>query len=573
MSTALLDVGGLAVAGPKGLIVTDVSFQVGHGRTLAVVGESGSGKSVTTRAVLGLLSPGLSARGSVAVDGTTITLGSNRVDWGSVRGSRMGLIPQDPFTSLSPRHTCGFQVGHALSGLRRAERRDRTRSALEEVGLPARVADQYPFQISGGMRQRVAIAAALITDPLVLIADEPTTALDVTTQHEILDLLQRLQDMRGMGLVLVTHDLGVARARSDQIAVMYAGRIIEHGAADTVLREPEHPYTVGLQACEPPVSRRLSSLPVIPGSVPRLADVADRCGFVARCPVVRAECSQTPPELRRDERTGRAVACFAPGAADPAAFGMDAAEPVATRVRGAVSLVAVRGVSRAFGGVTVLDDIDLDVMQGEVVGIVGESGSGKSTLARLVAGLEEPDRGFVQLDAAPTKGSASPVQIVFQDPYSSLNPSRRIGSQLNAALSASGTPSDRNRLHELLRLVGLPDEYASRRPRSLSGGERQRVAIARAIAAKPRLLICDEPVSALDVSVQAQVLNLLAGLHRSLDLGMLFISHDLGVVRQLADRIYVMRNGRCVEHGTASEIFERPKSEYTRRLLESVPAG
>jgi peptide/nickel transport system ATP-binding protein len=575
-----LSVSELEVRGPRGAIVEGVSLRVYPRETVAVVGESGSGKSITAKAISGLLPSGVTATGELSVAGQRLSLSSRDPGWQGVRGGRIALIPQDPFTSLSPRHRCGDQISMPLGHLSRAERSAAVTAALDEVGLPARVARQYPFQLSGGMRQRVAIAAALISRPQVVIADESTTALDVTTQREILDLLARLQDERGTALILITHDLGVAAGRADRVEVLYAGRVAEEGPCGDVLREPAHPYTARLLACDPPADVRLPRLPSIPGSVPQLALVGNACTFAARCELAADECRTSAPALLTASVAGgdRRVACFRSAEFLLAGTVSPAVDPVTTTLRrpaeddtGSEPVLSVRGLTKTFGSHRALDAVDLTVAPGEAVAVVGESGSGKTTLARIVVGLESADAGAVTFRPRTGKDEARRAQIVFQDPYSALNPSRSVGASLRDALRAGGR--DSSEVPELLKMVGLPVHYARRRPKALSGGERQRVAIARALAVRPELLVCDEPVSSLDVSVQAQILNLIADLRETLHLSVLFISHDLAVVRQVADRVYVLYQGRLVESGDAEAVLGSPSHDYTRLLLSSLPGA
>jgi peptide/nickel transport system ATP-binding protein len=442
------------------------------------------------------------------------------------------------------------------------------------------VAGQYPFQLSGGMRQRVAIAAALISRPQVVIADESTTALDVTTQREILDLLARIQDERGTALILITHDLSVAAGRADRVEVLYAGRVAEDGPCGDVLHDPAHPYTARLLACDPPADVRLPRLPSIPGSVPQLAQVGDACTFASRCELAADECRTSAPALAAAPALAgdRRVACFRSAEFRLAATASPAVTPVTTTgpqsaadERDGGTVLSVSDLTKTFGSHRALDAVSLAVAAGEAVAVVGESGSGKTTLARIVVGLESADSGAVTFRPRSGKDHARQAQIVFQDPYSALNPSRSVGSSLRDALRAGGR--DSSEVSGLLEMVGLPAHYARRRPKALSGGERQRVAIARALAVRPELLVCDEPVSSLDVSVQAQILNLIADLRESLHLSVLFISHDLAVVRQVADRVYVLYQGRLVESGDAEAVLGSPSHDYTRLLLSSLPGA
>jgi peptide/nickel transport system ATP-binding protein len=519
----------------------------------------------------------------------------------SLRGDEISLLFQDPFTMLNPLLRCGDHITEMLApdeGRRRAGERLRQESLrrLAEVGIrDPLVASRYPFQLSGGMRQRVALGAALAKDPDLLIADEPSTALDVTTQAEILELLRSVQRARGMGLILITHDLRVAFTTCDRVYVLYAGSLLEIGPADLVEDEPLHPYSLGLLLSEPSVEQRLGELTAIPGSVPSADDVADRCAFAPRCRWVADACrAERPPLVEIDP--GRHSACVR--LREIRAEMRSLRDRALTEVVVALgptsdrTLVAVEGVGKTFElgrgrRVEALKEVSLRIDPGECVGLVGESGSGKTTLGRCLVGLETPTAGRIEIggiDASDytklEKGSRArlrhTVQMVFQDPYSTLNPRHTVGRTLAEALQQTGVRSRsaaRAAVEELLDRVGLPRSYAPRRPAALSGGERQRVAIARALAVQPQLLVCDEPVSALDVSVQAQILNLFRELQAELAIGYLFITHDLAVVRQVADRIYVLYKGEVVESGPADAILSAPEHSYTQRLMASVPGA
>ncbi|WP_159806676.1 ABC transporter ATP-binding protein [Cellulomonas citrea] len=577
MST-VLSARDLQVRSGAGPIVTGVDLDLHAGTTLAVVGESGSGKSMVAKALSGLLPRGVHATGQVELAGAPLDLAGGERTWAPVRGRQIALLLQDPFTSLSPVHRCGPQVAAALPGTPdRAQRRGAVAAALAEVGLDPDVARRYPFELSGGMRQRVAIAAALAAGPQVLLADEPTTALDVTTQRAILDLIGELRTSRGMAVVLITHDLELARERADDLVVLYAGRVLETGPARDVMSRPAHPYTKALHEANPPLEHKVAALAVIEGNVPRPAQVAGRCVFADRCPKVQDVCREGEPALV-DLGAGRGSAClFAAQELAAAPTAPELAPPVLGTDR-AAPVVQITGLSKTYAGATTraLDDVNLLVGAGECVGVVGESGSGKTTLARCLVGLERADGGQIRFlgPLTPTGDPAGRpahrlVQIVFQDPYSALDPALSIGATLAEALAVGGRP--RTDVPELLDLVGLPATYARRRPHALSGGERQRVAIARALAPGPSLLVCDESVSALDVSVQAQVLNLLHELRARLGLSLVFISHDMAVVRQMADHVYVMLRGRVVEDGPTDQVLSRPAHDYTRALMASVP--
>ncbi|WP_435173999.1 dipeptide ABC transporter ATP-binding protein [Gordonia hongkongensis] len=580
--------------GPQGTdtIVSRLDLTIAPGETVGIVGESGSGKSITAKTIIGLLPPRFTTSGRITYRGRDLSALTPR-QRRSVRGREIGLISQDPFTSLNPVMRCGPIITESLADRRHMTRRQQRAEAvrrLAEVGIDdPSVADRYPFQLSGGMRQRIAIAAALACDPSLLIADEPTTALDAATQSEILALISRIQAERGMALVLITHDLRVAFSVCDRINVLYAGSLLEHAPSSGFEAEPLHPYSLGLLMSEPPMDHRADALRAIPGSVPAPDAVAGRCAFVTRCRWAAADCELPQrlsvveagrssacgrlPEIRSAMRTVRAGPSHAPTQA-----GVPLGKPLIT-----VSDVG-KEFRRTHRTVTALDSVTLQVAAGQSVGVVGESGSGKCTLARIMLGLETPSRGSVMIDGNDaTDWSALPadrqrdlrrtVQMVFQDPYSSLNPRRSVGRTLAEAVSI-GEPGGRDtdaRVLALLDSVGLPADYTQRRPAALSGGERQRVSIARALAVRPRLVICDEPVSALDVSVQAQILNLLAELRRSEGLAYLFITHDLAVVRQVADAIHVLQSGRIVESGSTADVLDAPRHPYTRALLAAVP--
>ncbi|GII95410.1 ABC transporter ATP-binding protein [Sinosporangium siamense] len=554
-------------------LVRDVSFTIKPGETICLVGESGSGKSLTARAIAGLLPAGLSATGSVRLDGREL-IGRPERELRGLRGRRVSLLMQDPFTMLNPMLTAGATIAESLPrSLSRTAKRAEVLRRLAEVGItdPA-AADRYPFQLSGGMCQRVAMAAALAKDPDLLIADEPTTALDASVQSEVLSLLMRLRDARGMSLLLITHDLRVAFSTCDRVLVMYAGSVVEEAPAAALAATPAHPYSAGLLTAMPSVHARRAKLVGIPGRVPSAADVAGRCVFEARCRHAVEECrTAAPPLVRIGE--GHASAC---ARYEDIRAVLNVAPPVendtgvaaATTHEKAVAVVTGLGKDYRTRGLrksatsTALHEVSLSIGAGESVGLVGESGSGKSTLARCLLGLTKPTRGTIAIDGV--------VQCVFQDPYTSLNPSHTIGFALREALTKRVPGSDPVDVRELLELVGLPSAYAERRPVALSGGERQRVAIARALAVNPALLICDEPVAALDVSVQAQVLELLRRVNRELGTSLLFITHDLAVVRQVTDRLVVLYKGRFVEEGPTGQVLDKPTHEYTQMLLNSV---
>jgi peptide/nickel transport system ATP-binding protein len=596
----LLSISGLAVEYRRGnehrTILSGVDLELAAGRTIGVVGESGSGKSMTAKAVMRLLPPRVQASGVIRYDGHDLGSRTTR-QMAALRGAEMSLLYQDPFSMLNPLLRCGDHIAEGLVlGQKRRSRtqeREEVLRRLVEVGIrDADVADRYPFQLSGGMRQRVALAAALARDPRLLIADEPTTALDVTTQAEILDLLSSLQRSRGMSLMLITHDLRVAFSVCDQVYVVYAGRVLEVGDAQEVQSDPLHPYTQGLLLSEPPVDRRAGDLVSIEGSVPSPDDVTLSCAFAPRCAWATDICRSGRPALATVD-AGRQSACVRINEIRPemvTARGRiytAVAPPLIEPAPASEPLMSIRDVTKVFGArgkreasVPALRGVTLHVGAKESVGLVGESGSGKTTLGRCVVGLETPTDGSLIVDGmdAHDYGAVArdiraklrrSAQMVFQDPYSSLDPRQTIGSMLRETLAVNGRVEPN--ISELLRLVGLPDSYADQLPRALSGGERQRAAIARSLAVGPKLLVCDEPVSALDVSVQAQILNLFAELRERLGLSYLFITHDLAVVRQVVDRVYVMYRGEIVEEGPVDRVLDDPQHPYTRRLIESIP--
>ncbi|MFD7263425.1 dipeptide ABC transporter ATP-binding protein [Streptomyces sp. NPDC059874] len=537
MTELLVEVDDLTVEFPVGApgehprAVDGVSFTLEAGRALGIVGESGSGKSTVAAALLGL-HRGTGARlgGTVRVGGTDVAAASG-AELRRLRGGTAAMVFQDPLSSLDPYHAIGDQIAevHRIhADVSRRAARARAVEVLERVGIPdaVRRARARPHEFSGGMRQRALIAMALACEPRLLIADEPTTALDVTVQAQILDLLHELREERGLGLLLVTHDVGVAAESVEELLVMRGGHVVERGAVGSVLSTPADPYTRALLASVPRLDGPVSvagSGAVSWGSAP---DPAPQTPAGLDVPVVEAF------SLRRE-------------------FG-----------RGKRRVDAVAGVSLA-------------VSAGETLGIVGESGSGKSTLGRMLVGLLDPSSGQVRHEGVEVRGIARGAQMVFQDPVSSLNPRRSIGESIADPLRAAGERDRagvRARVEELLLRVGLEAGHYDRYPHEFSGGQRQRVGIARALAPRPRLIVCDEPVSALDVTTQAQVTALLAELQRELGIALVFIAHDLAVVRQVSDRVAVMYAGQVVEEGPVDEVYDRPAHTYTRQLLAAVPA-
>ena len=591
----LLNVEGLSISHGVVPIATSLNMVVERGQTIAIVGESGSGKSLTARAIAGILPRGISATGDVVLDGISL-MRLAESELRKIRGFRVSMVMQDPFTMLNPLMRSGDHIDEMLRGrpefASRASRAAEVKRRLAEVGIADEdIARRMPFQLSGGMCQRIALAAALARDPELLIADEPSTALDVTTQAEIITLLRRVQRERHMSLILITHNLRLAFSICQRIYVLYAGSLLEVGHAAAVERQPFHPYTLGLLLSEPPADIRVTRLVAIRGSVPRAADVVDSCGFADRCDWAKQICHAGKPPMA-PRNASRFTACIRQdeiqGELDALRTAALSAAPITPR-RGETEgeLVRVDALVKTFVGrrgypIRAVKDVSLRIMPGESVGLVGESGSGKTTIGRCLVGLETPTAGDICIDGIPAADFGAmakadrarvrrTIQMVFQDPYSTLNPRHRVGQALEEALGASGSPVTPERVAALLIDVGLSAAYATRRPSSLSGGERQRVAIARALAVKPRILVCDEPVSALDVSVQAQVLNLFKRLQAEHGLSYLFITHDLAVIRQIAERIYVLYRGEIVEEGPTERVIGTPQHPYTRRLIESTP--
>lgn len=584
-------------------IVDDISFSIRTGETFVLVGESGCGKSMTALSLLRLLPDGVVNAGSVAqLDGIELFDLRER-EMRDLRGGKMAMIFQEPGLSLNPVMTVGQQIGEVLAlhkGMRGNAARIRCAELLDQVGIPdaARRAAEYPFQLSGGMKQRVMIAMALAGQPKLLIADEPTTALDVTIQAQVLQLLRDTQAASGMALMLITHDLGVAAEMAHHVGVMYAGQIVEQASRTRLFDQPLHPYTQKLFAALPDTARRNQPLAAIPGSVPPLGSVTRGCRFAARCDKAWSLCHEKTPDWTVLE-DGRGVRChlYQEGArnkvqADEARIAVphDDVKPDWNREPGA-SLLHVsdlkvhfpirKGIlQRVVGQVKAVDGVSLDIPQGRTLALVGESGCGKTTLAKALLQLIPAISGSVQFAGHESSGFVSreqraSMQMVFQDPYASLNPKMRVAEIIEEGMTAlnigSNSAARQAHIDTLLGQVGLARDSKWRYPHEFSGGQRQRIAIARALAVSPQLLICDEPTSALDVSVQAQILNLLKSLQQKLELSYLFITHNLAVVEYLANEVCVMYLGRIVERGTAAEVLRSPKHPYTRALLSAVP--
>ncbi|MGQ3214131.1 MAG: ABC transporter ATP-binding protein [Shinella sp.] len=572
-------------------IVRDVSYDVHAGELVALVGESGCGKSVSSLAVMRLLPDPQTARfsGEVRLAGRDyLRLPEDAMR--RLRGRDIAMVFQEPMTSLNPLMTVGRQIMEPMLehlGLDAMAARKRAVDLLTRVGVtdPERRMDQYPHEFSGGMRQRVVIAIALSCNPKVIIADEPTTALDVTIQAQILDLLRSLVKETGVGLVLITHNLALVARYADRVNVMYGGCIVESGSVEEVLRRPRHRYTAGLLMAVPRLDQpRQARLHTIPGQPPSPARFPAGCAFSPRCGAATAACGSVPTDTVAG---GRHYACFHPVVdalpqdGHPAAAGSE-------RSLGE-TVLSVRGLTRHFplkrgALVRAAEDVSFDIPQGGTLGLVGESGCGKTTVVRTLLRLQDATGGRADFEGRDilTAGKRDllalrrQIQVVYQDPSTSLNPRHRIGSILAEPLLVHGICKDqregRARVEELLDLVGLPAEMAERYPHQMSGGQRQRVGIARALGMNPRLIVCDEPVSALDVSIQAQIMNLLADLQAKLGLSYLFVAHDLAVVRHISDVVAVMYLGRVVETATRAELFSNPRHPYTKALLAAVPS-
>lgn len=575
-------------------IVDGISFGIAPGETFALLGESGCGKSMTALTLMRLLPDGLMhAAGEARLEGTALFELPER-EMRKVRGGGMAMIFQEPGLALNPVMTVGEQIAEVLvlhQGLTGAAASARSIQLLDQVGIPdaARRLHEYPFQLSGGMKQRVMIAMALAGSPKLLIADEPTTALDVTIQAQVLQLLRETQDNTGMALLLITHDLGVVAENAHRVGVMYSGQIVEQATREQLFSKPLHPYTQKLFAALPDARHSDRPLTAIPGSVPAPGNMPLGCRFAPRCDRAWELCRERMPELV--EVDGGGVRChlyseLVAGSLSPVAKNNNAEGgqtrpgyelPATSYQLLQVSDLQVhfpirKGIlKRAVGSVKAVDGVSLEIGKGRTLALVGESGCGKTTLGKALLGLVPVTAGSVQFEGTARGGMA----MVFQDPYASLNPKMRVAEIIEEGLEAlkiGGTGRQRQeRIDDLLNKVGLSADAKWRYPHEFSGGQRQRIAIARALAVSPQLLICDEPTSALDVSVQAQILNLLKSLQQELGLSYLFITHNLAVVEYLADEMCVMYLGRIVERGTTAEVMRSPKHPYTQALLAAVP--
>ncbi|UFS94679.1 ABC transporter ATP-binding protein [Nocardia huaxiensis] len=602
----LLEVSDLRVSFPseEGRVeaVRGVDFTVNDGEVLAIVGESGSGKSVSSLAIIGLLPEQARVRGSIRLRGREL-LGLGDKHMSTLRGSRVSMVFQDPLSALTPVYRIGDQIAEALLAhkkMSKAEAEAKAVELLDLVGIPdpAVRAKAFPHEFSGGMRQRVVIAMAIANDPELIICDEPTTALDVTVQKQILGLLRKARDITGAGVIMITHDMGIAATLADRVAVMYAGKVVETASAQELFTTPRMPYTVGLLGSIPRMDSPPRS-PLIPivGAPPAMHDLPPGCSFAPRCPIAVDDCRAAEPPLE-DTAPGHRAACIRTsevGTGDlftayreeitrPDEVADTDASQVVLRVQELrKTFPLTKGVilRRRTGEVKAVDGISFEARAGRTLALVGESGSGKTTTLTQILDLVPPESGSIEIlgyDVATlTKQQRREIrrkmQIVFQDPSASLDPRLPISDALAEPLRIDGRSRDEinRRIPELLELVGLRREHADRYPADFSGGQKQRINIARALALNPELLVLDEPVSSLDVSIQAGVLNLLRNLQTERGLSYLFVSHDLSVVRNLAHDIAVMYRGKIVESGPAEQIFANPEHEYTRALIDAIP--
>ncbi len=609
MNDTLLQVNGLKTwfETSSGTVraVDGVSFDIRRGETFALLGESGCGKSITSLSLMRLVPEpaGKIVSGSVMLDGVDL-LTLPEYQMRNLRGSKIGMIFQEPMTSLNPVMTIGRQIQESVErhmGLRNRAAKGRGLELLSSVGIPdpEQRYGEYPHQLSGGMKQRVMIAIALAGEPELLIADEPTTALDVTIQAQVLELMADLQKQTGMAMLLITHDLGVVAEVADRVAVMYAGQIVEQASREQFFSDPQHPYSKKLFASMPDIEKRGETLAVIRGTVPPLTTQFTGCRFEERCDYSWELCRNSLPQWTQ-QPTGHGALCHL---MDPRYQGREmtllSSEPEVESLQTAIlaeqATLSVDNLKvhfpirkgllkRIVGHVHAVDGIDIELKQGKTLALVGESGCGKTTVGKGILQLIRPTAGKVDFDnndltqlsnkqLRPLRGD---IQIIFQDPFSSLNPRMRVADLIEEGMVAQGKGGNssqrQQRIDQLLQQVGMLSEHKHRYPHEFSGGQRQRICIARALAVEPKLIICDEPTSALDVSVQAQILNLLKRLQRELGLAYLFITHDISVVEYLAHEVAVMYLGRIVEQGRVEDVLTEPRHPYTQALLSAVPS-
>ncbi|MDR2619752.1 MAG: ABC transporter ATP-binding protein [Propionibacteriaceae bacterium] len=606
---SLLSVRDLQVTFPSEagdvLAVRGVSFDLERGRTLALVGESGSGKSVTSLAIMGLHPDSATVSGSVTLDGVEL-LGKSDAEMSKIRGNRIAMVFQDPLSALTPVYSVGDQIAetiliHNPETSKRAAW-ERAVELLDIVGIPdaAERARAFPFEFSGGMRQRVVIAMAMANHPDVIIADEPTTALDVTIQAQVLEVLQRAQAETGAAMILITHDLGVVAGYADEVTVMYAGRPVEQGSSDDIFYQPAMPYTIGLLGTVPRLDHKSGEpLPILEGNPPDVVHLPPGCPFAPRCPLAAPECHTAEPVLR-PVTAGHSAACVK--LAEVVGKGHSEIFPLPALERTALAgvpraerdtVLELVGLHKHFpllkgalyrrqvGVVKAVDGIDLELKTGETLGLVGESGSGKSTTLLEILELLAPQAGRIVVLGRDTatltkkerRAMRKDVQVVFQDPMAAVDPRMTVFDIIAEPLQAFGWKKAdvEARVYELLQLVGLRADYVDRFPQHFSGGQRQRIGIARALALNPSILVLDEPVSALDVSIQAGVINLLEALQHQLHLSYVIVAHDLAVIRHISDRVAVMYLGSIVEVGEVNTVYDAPAHPYTQALISAIP--
>ncbi len=591
--------------------VRGVSFDLEVGKTLGIVGESGSGKSVTSLSIMGLLDENARVEGSIIYDGEEL-LGKTDKQLSMIRGNGMSMVFQDPLTSLTPVFTIGTQLMEALTVHRSMSKKDAWNQSLELLNLvgipePDKRMKSFPHEFSGGMRQRVVIAIAMANNPKLIIADEPTTALDVTIQAQILDLIQKAQNETGAAMIMITHDMGVVAKTADDVIVMYAGKPVEQAPVREMFHRPRMPYTIGLLGAIPRIDKAEKE-PLIPieGNPPLLVNLPDECPFADRCPIVIPACRDREPDLLPvvNGDGHHSAACIrSQEITDDGVINGGPVYPVPERIVGELSSVPredrpitlqvsnlvktfplVKGAffKKKVGEVRAVKGVSFDIRQGETLAIVGESGSGKTTTLMQIMDFAKQDDGDIVIagtsinslkNAKEERALRRDIQIVFQDPMGALDPRMTVADIISEPLFAIGTPKDEahRRVDELMDLVGLDPTHSDRFPQAFSGGQRQRIGIARALSTNPKIIALDEPVSALDVSIQAGVLNLLDELKIRLGLSFLFVAHDLSVVRHIADRVAVMYLGDFVEHGDVDDIFENPQHPYTQALLSAIP--
>jgi peptide/nickel transport system ATP-binding protein len=587
--------------------VRGLSFDLAAGETMAIVGESGSGKSVTSMAIMGLHPATAKITGSVTLHGDEL-LNRNDESMSRLRGESLAMIFQDPLSALTPVYTIGDQIVEAIQAhheVSRAAASQRAVELLDLVGIPnpqVRVRS-FPHEFSGGMRQRAMIAMSIANDPDVIIADEPTTALDVTIQAQVLEVLKKAQQETGAAMIMITHDLGVVAGIADRVTVMYAGRPVEQGTVDEIYYRPRMPYTIGLLGAVPRLdATEKKALATLEGNPPSVVNLPPGCPFEPRCPMSTAACLAEEPPLIPTEHVGHVAACIHTGKIAAGNLGYADIFPVAVPPHSSLervpreerqTVLQLEGMKRYYplmkgaifrrrvGTVHAVDGIDLEIKEGETLGLVGESGCGKSSTLLEVLNLKPPTEGRVvvlghesgQLNGAERKQMRRDLQVVFQDPMASLDPRMPVFDLIAEPMGVFDVPKPEieRRVNELLRLVGLEPGHANRYPQQFSGGQRQRIGIARALALEPKLIVLDEPVSALDVSIQAGVINLLDELKAKLSLSYLFVAHDLAVIRHIADRVAVMYLGKIVEIGQVDRVYDHPTHPYTQALLSAIP--